>query len=73
MLGAQAAPNEFRPFEGTFESTNMTTAPGEAPGEFGFQSSGTYQATHMGSGTFEAEGGIEYSVTSRPSMASADS
>jgi hypothetical protein len=60
LLGAQAAPNEFRPFEGTFEGTNQTVLPSPGPGEFGFASTGTYQATHMGTGTFEAAGSIEY-------------
>lgn len=59
LLGAQAAPNEFRPFEGTFTGTNQTTAP-TGPGEFGFSGNGTYQATHLGSGTFTSTGNIEY-------------
>ena len=59
LLGAQAAPNEFRPFEGTFEGTNRTVAP-SGFGEFGFSGSGTYQATHLGSGTFTSTGNIEY-------------
>lgn len=62
LVGAQAAPNEFLPFEGTFEGVNETTGPGmqDPFGEFLFAGSGTYQANHLGTGTFESAGTLEY-------------
>ena len=61
VFGAQAAPQELRPFEGTFAGLN-TTAADTTPGgpEFTFTGNGTYQATHLGSGTYEAAGTLEY-------------
>ena len=67
LLGATAAPQEFRPFEGTFGGQN-TTAPGPGlpipgPGggaDFTFTGAGTFQATHLGHGEFTASGTLEY-------------
>ena len=62
-VAVHAAPNELRPFEGTFEGTTQVAPRAPAPGSFGeftFAGAGTYQATHLGTGTFESAGTLEY-------------